>query len=247
MIKTLFYCLSQLKLAIPLARVTDVFQSVSVMRITCFLYKFFGKQITNLPRYPIFITCFAVVAICCTFAILFVILNTVHFRNFRNVVFEDAQSQMWTVVGTSQKKFARITGISRTTIKSIHLCHQETDTIQNRPRIGKSMITTSRGMIKIIGERIWRDPKRLLKKLSEELNLKNTSVKNITKHCIRMCWIKLQKTRTLNEHMKTKMIGLLLHRLKRRIKSTVTFIALMIVILWWFGTEWSRRARHLWF
>ena len=56
-----------------------------------------------------------------------------------------------------------------------------------------------------------------------------------------------EKLFTVDNVLTGKITGFLLHRLRQLMGSAVTSIIMAILLLWWFGPDSRRQARHLWF
>lgn len=92
--------------------------------------------------------------------------------------------------------------IPRTTVFNNLKRFKETGTMDDRPRSGRPKTATSNRIVKVIREKIRRDPRRSMRKMAADAGISEKSVRRICKTRLNLRPYKIQKAHVLTESMK---------------------------------------------
>ena len=123
-------------------------------------------------------------------------------------------------VGHSNSKIMKLLKAPKSTVRDTILRFQELGTMEDRDRSGRPRFACTPAKIKALRERIrriWRNPKRSLRKTAKDMNISHESVRTIVEQDLKMSLYKIRTRQLLTDLQKQKRkerAKILLNRLK---------------------------------
>ena len=120
--------------------------------------------------------------------------------------------------GNGVREIARTLKIAPSTVSDIIKRFEDSESVDDMPRSGRPRTSRTPKLIKVVRERIRRNPRRSMRKMARELQISEGSVRNIVKKDLRLRPYKLQKAHLLtkkNQQQRDQRCKALLKRLAR--------------------------------
>ena len=105
-------------------------------------------------------------------------------------------------VGHSNSKIMKLLKAPKSTVRDTILHFQKLGTMEDRDRSGRPRSACTPTKIKALRERIWRNPKRSLRKTAKDINISHESVRTIVEQDLKMSPYKIRTRQLLTDLQK---------------------------------------------